>query len=117
MLAHELAHASETVLGVLDTVAGKSFGTYVTALRPAGVLSLVGAVGGSDVSFDAYQLLQVKGVVGKSISANSRVRATRPSAIGIFSEIFAPGLGTKCRFSLGHGRLLSVCGIDGIGAR
>jgi NADPH:quinone reductase len=29
------------------------------ALRPAGVLSLVGAVGGSDVSFDAYQLLQV----------------------------------------------------------
>ena len=59
MLAHELAHASETVHGVLDTVAGKSFGTYVTALRPAGVLSLVGAVGGSDASFDAYQLLQV----------------------------------------------------------
>jgi NADPH2:quinone reductase len=43
----------------LDTVAGKSFRTYVTALRPGGVLSLVGAVGGSDVSFDAYQLLHV----------------------------------------------------------
>jgi NADPH:quinone reductase len=43
----------------LDTVAGKLFGKYVTALRPRGVLSLVGAVGGNDVSFDAYQLLQV----------------------------------------------------------
>jgi len=40
-------------------VADKSFGKYVTALRPGGMLSLVGAVGGSDVSFDAYQLLQV----------------------------------------------------------
>jgi NADPH:quinone reductase len=52
------ALGSETIDGVLDTVAGKSFGTYVTALGPGGVLSL-GAVGGSDVSFDAYQLLQV----------------------------------------------------------
>jgi len=40
-------------------VADKSFGKYVTALRPGGMLSLLGAVGGSDVSFDAYQLLQV----------------------------------------------------------
>ena len=40
-------------------MADKSFGKYVTALRPAGMLSLLGAVGGSDVSFDAYQLLQV----------------------------------------------------------
>src|SRR6516225_6062697 len=50
---------SESIDGVLDTVAGKSFGTYVAALRPGGVLSLVGAVGGSDVSFDAYRLLQI----------------------------------------------------------
>ena len=35
----------ETVDGVLDTVAGKSFGAYVTALRPTGVLSLVGGRG------------------------------------------------------------------------
>ena len=40
-------------------MADKSFGKYVTALRPGGMLSLLGAVGGSDVSFDAYQLLQV----------------------------------------------------------
>jgi NADPH2:quinone reductase len=50
---------SESIDGVLDTVAGKSFGTYVAALRPGGVLSLVGAVGGSDVSLDAYRLLQI----------------------------------------------------------
>jgi NADPH:quinone reductase len=50
---------SETIDGVLDTVAGKSFGAYVSALRPGGVLSLVGAVGGGDVSFDAYSLTQV----------------------------------------------------------
>jgi len=49
-----------SVDGVLDTVAGKSFGAYVAALRPTGVLSLVGAVGGSNVSFDAYRLLEVK---------------------------------------------------------
>jgi NADPH:quinone reductase len=49
----------ETIDGVLDTVAGKSFAAYVAALRVGGVLSLVGAVGGSDVSFDAYRLLEV----------------------------------------------------------
>jgi NADPH:quinone reductase len=53
------ALGSETIDGVLDTVAGKSFGAYVAALRPGGVLSLVGAVGGGDVSFDAYSLTQV----------------------------------------------------------
>jgi NADPH:quinone reductase len=51
--------APGTVDGVLDTVAGKSFGDYVAALRSGGVLSLVGAVGGSDVSFDAYRLLEI----------------------------------------------------------
>jgi NADPH:quinone reductase len=49
----------ETVDGVMDTVAGKSFMSYVAALRMGGVLSLVGAVGGSDVSFDAYRLTEI----------------------------------------------------------
>jgi NADPH:quinone reductase len=53
------ALAPETVDGVLDTLGGKSFGAYVDALRPGGVLSSVGAVGGSDVSFDAYRLLEI----------------------------------------------------------
>jgi NADPH:quinone reductase len=49
----------ETLDGVLDTVAGQSFGAYVEALRPGGTLSCVGAVGGNQVSFDVYSLLQV----------------------------------------------------------
>jgi NADPH:quinone reductase len=53
------ALAPETIDGLLDTVAGKAFASYVAALRPGGVLSLIGAVGGSDVSFDAYRLLEI----------------------------------------------------------
>jgi NADPH2:quinone reductase len=62
MVPQDIANGAlgvESIDGVLDTVAGKSFGACVTALRPGGVLSLVGAVGGSDVSFDAYRLLEV----------------------------------------------------------
>lgn len=43
--------------GVLDTVAGELFGPCVRALRSDGVLSLVGAVGGGEVRFDAWDLL------------------------------------------------------------
>jgi NADPH2:quinone reductase len=53
------ALGSETIDGLLDTVAGNLFRSYVTALRPGGVLSLVGAVGGGEVTFDAYRLLEV----------------------------------------------------------
>ncbi len=62
IVSHEIAKGAlgeETVDGILDTVAGESFGSYVTALRPGATLSLVGAVGGSDVSFNAYHLLNV----------------------------------------------------------
>jgi NADPH2:quinone reductase len=62
MVPQDIANGAlgvETIDGVLDTVAGQSFGACVTALRPGGVLSQVGAVGGSDVSFDAYRLLEV----------------------------------------------------------
>jgi NADPH2:quinone reductase len=62
LVPQEIANGAlgvETIDGVLDTVAGQSFGACVTALRPGGVLSLVGAVGGGDVSFDAYRLLEV----------------------------------------------------------
>ena len=62
MTAQDIANGaleSETIDGLLDTVAGKAFGAYVAALRPGGVLSLVGAVGGSDVAFDAFRLVEV----------------------------------------------------------
>ena len=42
--------------GVLDTVAGPLFGTLVAALRRSGRYCLVGAVAGSQVSFDAWSL-------------------------------------------------------------
>jgi len=50
--------AERSVDGVLDTMAGAAFGALVTAIRPGGTLSLVGAVGGADVTFDAYRLLE-----------------------------------------------------------
>jgi len=53
------ALGADAIDGLLDTVAGRTFGSFVTALRPGALLSLVGAVGGSHVSFDAYRLLEV----------------------------------------------------------
>jgi NADPH2:quinone reductase len=44
---------------VLDTVGGDAFGVFVDAVRPGGTLSLVGAVAGSRVTFEAYRLLDV----------------------------------------------------------
>lgn len=55
----EGALGQQTIDGILDTVAGRAFAACVSALRSRGMLSLVGAVGGSQVSFDAYQLLDV----------------------------------------------------------
>ncbi len=43
--------------GVLDTVAGPLYRPLVKSLRQGGCLSLVGAVGGSEVTFDGYDLL------------------------------------------------------------
>ena len=45
--------------GVLDTVAGKLFRPCADALQPDGVLSVVGAVGGGEVTLDAYALLEI----------------------------------------------------------
>lgn len=53
------ALGEETLDGALDAIAGGSFGPIVTALRPGATLSLVGAVAGHAVGFDAYRLLEV----------------------------------------------------------
>ena len=55
--------------GVLDTVAGDLFGTCVTALKPNGTLCLVGAVGGGNVSFDAWELLRPVTITGYTTEA------------------------------------------------
>jgi NADPH:quinone reductase len=56
----------ESVDGVLDAVGGNLFGTCLEALRPTGVLSLVGAVAGGDVGFDAWQLTRPVTLTGYS---------------------------------------------------
>ncbi len=53
------ALGEESVDGLLDTVAGPCFGSFVAALRPGGTLSLVGAVGGHEVRLDAYALMEI----------------------------------------------------------
>jgi len=61
-LTSEVAKGSlgeETLDGALDAIAGGGFGPIVAALRPGAALSLVGAVAGHAVSFDAYRLLEV----------------------------------------------------------
>lgn len=50
--------------GVLDTVAGPLFEPLVGALADGGVLSLVGAVAGGRVSFDAWELARAVTLTG-----------------------------------------------------
>jgi NADPH:quinone reductase len=56
----------ESVDGVLDAVAGYLFGPCVSALRSGGILSLVGAVSGGDVAFDAWELIRSVTLTGYS---------------------------------------------------
>src|SRR5581483_11833533 len=53
------ALSEETVDGVLETVGSTVFAPCVNALRPGGTLSMIGAIGGGEVTFDAYRLLEV----------------------------------------------------------
>jgi NADPH2:quinone reductase len=55
-----------SVDGVLDTVGGDLFARCVEALRPGGTLSLVGAIAGGDVRFDAWQLIRPVTLTGYS---------------------------------------------------
>lgn len=52
--------------GVLDAVGGDLFASCVEALRPGGVLSLVGAVAGGLVRLDAWQLIRPVTLTGYS---------------------------------------------------
>lgn len=57
---------AESVDGILDTVGAALFESAVKALRPGGVLSLVGAVGGSDVRLDLWELIRPITLTGYS---------------------------------------------------
>jgi NADPH:quinone reductase len=76
--------ANESVDGVLDAVGGALFSDCVAALRPRGTLSLVGAVGGSEVKFDAFELTRPVTLTGYS-SENLDGAALR-HAVAVLSE-------------------------------
>jgi NADPH:quinone reductase len=75
------ALGEETLDGILDGVAGASFDPAVTALRPGAALSLIGAVGGSEVKFDAYHLLNV------TLTGYSSERLDGPTLRRVIAEI------------------------------
>lgn len=55
-----------SVDGVLDTVGAALFEQSLTALRPGGTLSLVGAVGGSEIRLDLWDLIRPVTLTGYS---------------------------------------------------
>jgi NADPH2:quinone reductase len=57
---------TNSVDGILETVGAALFETCIAALKPDGVLSLVGAVGGSDVRFDLWNLIRPITLTGYS---------------------------------------------------
>jgi NADPH:quinone reductase len=80
---------SESVDGVLDAVGGDLFGPCVAALRSGGTLSLVGAVGGSEVKFDAFELTRPVTLTGYS-SENLDGEALR-HAVAALGELLLRG--------------------------
>lgn len=84
---------AQSVDGVLDTVGGALFGPCVAALRAGGVLSLVGAVGGSNVGFDAWQLIKPVTLTGystESLDGHGLRAAIGALANGIASGAIRP---------------------------
>jgi NADPH2:quinone reductase len=90
------ALGEESIDGVLDTVGGAGFGPCVAALRRGGTLSLVGAVAGGNVSFDAWRLLEVTltGYGSEELDGESLRRAMAPICGWLRSGALAPPLRT-----------------------
>jgi hypothetical protein len=75
---------SAKVYGILDAVAGALFVAYVAALRPGAALSLIGAGGGGQVSFEAWRPLDVPrwAMRPKASMASARAKPSQRSEIG-----------------------------------
>lgn len=99
------ALGQQAVDGILDTVAGGAFTACVSALRPGGALSLVGAVGGSQVSFDAYQLLDatLTGYSSERLDGESLRNAV--AAIGEWLRCGTLAVPSRTLFPLGEAAL------------
>jgi NADPH2:quinone reductase len=86
------ALGEESLDGVLDTVGGAGFGPCVAALRRGGTLSLVGAVAGGNVAFDAWRLLEVTltGYGSEELDGESLRRAMAPICGWLRDGVLAP---------------------------
>jgi NADPH:quinone reductase len=62
----EVAPDASSFDGVLDTVSGPLFGPCVKSLKAHGTYSMVGAVAGADVAFDAWHLITPVKLTGYS---------------------------------------------------
>jgi NADPH:quinone reductase len=80
---------SESVDGVLDAVGGDLFGPCVAALRSGSTLSLVGAVGGSEVKFDAFELTRPVTLTGYSSENLDGESLSR--AVAVLGELLLRG--------------------------
>jgi NADPH2:quinone reductase len=80
---------AEGVDGVLDAVGGELFGPCVQALRAGGVLSLVGAVAGGQVHFDAWHL--IRPVVLTGYSSESLDGQTLRNAVSLIAAWLCDG--------------------------
>jgi NADPH2:quinone reductase len=83
------ALGAATYDGILDVVGGQLFGPCVNALRDHGVLSLVGAVNGGDVAFDAWQL--IRPVILTGYSTENLEGASLRESIAVLSRLIASG--------------------------
>lgn len=114
------ALGASTLDGLLDTVAGTAFAATLAALRPGAVLSLVGAVAGSAIAFDAYELLRVTltGYSSESLDGASLRRAVAaivdllwrgaitPPAVTLMPLSAAAEAHDRLERHLAHGRVL-----------
>jgi NADPH:quinone reductase len=91
MLSSEVAKGAlgeASVDAVLDAVAGDLFNPFLAALRPGGALSLVGALGGSRLAFDAYHLTNVT-LTG--YSSENLDGATLRNAVAMIGDLLRSG--------------------------
>lgn len=82
--------------GILDTVGAPLFAQCLGALNPGGTLSLVGAVGGSDVRFDLWDLIRPVTLTG--YSSESLDGAALRRAVAALAGWIADGTLTPPRF-------------------
>jgi NADPH2:quinone reductase len=80
---------AQSLDGVLDTVGGDLFNSCVAGLKAGGTLSLVGAVGGALVRFDAYEL--IRPVVLTGYSSETLDGEALRAAIKVLGELILQG--------------------------